>query len=389
MTGAEQQAMAIASEWGLTSHPRSLVTSVLGVPVSRLPLEALLNLAVERIRAGRKTLFTTANAHSIVVAQRLPEFRSHFQQADAVLPDGVSTVWGVRASGGSIGGRVAGPDFFEAFLGRAEQSSLSIYLMGASDETLERLASRCRARWPRLVIKGTRAPPFGEISAQASEELVEAVNRARPDALFVAMTAPKQELWLSRYLRHLEVGFAMGVGAAFDFLAGNRRRAPRLVGQLGIEWLYRLLHEPRRLWRRNVDSAVFMGLLARAALRRRLLVAPSRREVGAGRADERASVRHAVRCRVTVGDRVVLGVNLSQGGLCLETDHALPEGVAVRGSIRLGGAELAFAGDVAWAVAGRRHEAALRMGVRFTDAPQGLAAWLEELGGGAPGLVQG
>jgi N-acetylglucosaminyldiphosphoundecaprenol N-acetyl-beta-D-mannosaminyltransferase len=255
---------------------------VLGIPVWGLSREAFVDLAVARIAAGRKTLFTTANAHSIVVAQEVPAFRAHFREASAVLPDGTLAVWGARRRRGPVAERVAGPDFAEAFLARAEREGLSIFFLGSSEATLQRIRESCAARWPRLRVAGTLAPPFGEWSEETDRAIVDAVNAARPDALFVGMTAPKQELWLSWNHGYLRVPFAMGVGAAFDFLAGNRRRAPEWAGRHGLEWLYRLAQEPRRMWRRNVDSAVFLWKLVTEPGRRvpvrRLARAPSPRQ---------------------------------------------------------------------------------------------------------------
>ncbi len=345
-----------------------LATGVLGVPVSGRPLGALLDIAFRRIGAGQKTLFSTANAHSIVVAQRVPDFASHFREADAVLPDGVSAVWGVRACGGSAQERVSGPDFFQGFLARASEAGVSVFLLGADDATLERLSERCRARWPRLVIKGTLAPPYGELSHNVNRHIVDAVNRVRPDALFVAMTAPKQELWLSRHLPDLDVAFAMGVGAAFDFIAGTKRRAPRFLGRIGIEWLFRLALEPRRLWRRNVDSAVFVSLLADDMLRR-----TARWPVK--RVDGRAAARRSVRYPVQLGAASAYTVNISESGLCLESNGAaVPAGASLQGSILLDGRHLAFAGRVAWARGASAFSTTRRMGLRFTKAPAGVGA---------------
>ncbi len=231
---------------------------VLGVPVWGLSLHAFVDLAVARIVARRKTLFTTANAHSIVVAQHVEAFRAHFREASAVLPDGTLAVWGARHRRGPVAERVAGPDFVDAFLARAEREGISVFFLGSSDRTLERIRAACAARFPRLVVAGTLAPPFGAWGEATDRAMVDAVNAARPDALFVGMTAPKQELWLSRNHGYIQAPFAMGVGAAFDFLAGNKARAPAWAGRLGLEWLYRLAQEPRRMWRRNLDSAVFL-----------------------------------------------------------------------------------------------------------------------------------
>jgi N-acetylglucosaminyldiphosphoundecaprenol N-acetyl-beta-D-mannosaminyltransferase len=245
------------------------VARLLGVPVWGLTQAEFLDLAFRRIAAREKTLFTTANAHSIVVAQRDPSLRTHFSQADAVLPDGFLAVLGARWRGGAVPERVAGPDFFEAFLARASQSGISVFFLGTTDATLARMRERARERFPGLNILGMVSPPFGEFGPEVDRALIRTVNAAHPDALFVAMTAPKQELWLSRSIAELNVPFAIGVGAAFDFFAGNRRRAPAMIGRIGGEWLFRLIGEPRRLWRRQLDSAVFLWLLATERFRGR------------------------------------------------------------------------------------------------------------------------
>ena len=245
----------------LPSRRVAPAAQVLGIPISGLTGAELVELAVRRIAARLRTLFTTANAHSIVVAQRLPAFQAHFHDADAVLPDGMLAVLGARWRGGVVPERVAGPDFVDAFLARAAAARLRVFFLGASEATLARIVERCRTRFPGLDIAGTLAPPFGDWGDEVDASLATVVNAARPDALFVGMTAPKQELWLSKNLHRLDVPFAMGVGAAFDFLAGTKPRAPRAVGRLGLEWLWRLAAEPRRMWRRNLSSAVFVWKL--------------------------------------------------------------------------------------------------------------------------------
>ncbi|HET9594754.1 MAG TPA: WecB/TagA/CpsF family glycosyltransferase [Anaeromyxobacteraceae bacterium] len=245
----------------LALAPRAPAAEVLGIPISGLTCAEFVELAVRRVAAGLRTLFTTANAHSIVVAQRIPAFQAHFREADAVLPDGMLAVLGARWRRGEVPERVAGPDFLEAFLARAAAARLRVFFLGASEATLARIVERCRMRFPGLEIVGTIAPPFGDWGDEVDAALAAAVNAAHPDALFVGMTAPKQELWLSRNLHGLDVPFAMGVGAAFDFLAGTKPRAPRAVGRLGLEWLWRLVAEPRRMWRRNLSSAVFVWKL--------------------------------------------------------------------------------------------------------------------------------
>ncbi len=247
----------------------SAAACVLGVWVWGLRTDEFVDLAIQRIRARNRTLFTTANAHSIVIAQRQPGVAEHFNHADVVIPDGMLAVLGGRVCGGDIRERVAGPDFFEALLERAGREAISVFFLGATDETLAMLRRRCQDRFPDLLIRGTLAPPFGEIDEDTDRRLIEAVNAANPDALFVAMTAPKQELWLSRNFALLSTPFAIGVGAAFDFFAEGKKRAPRVIGRLGLEWLFRFIQEPRRLWRRQLSSVIFIWMLSRERWRLR------------------------------------------------------------------------------------------------------------------------
>jgi N-acetylglucosaminyldiphosphoundecaprenol N-acetyl-beta-D-mannosaminyltransferase len=108
---------------------------------------------------------------------------------------------------------------------------------------------------------GLLAPPFGEFDDETDSRLADVINQANSDVLFVGMTAPKQELWLSRNFARLDLFFAMGIGASFDYLAGNKPRVPKWLGKLGLEWLYRLVHEPKRLWRRNIGNTTILWLL--------------------------------------------------------------------------------------------------------------------------------
>jgi N-acetylglucosaminyldiphosphoundecaprenol N-acetyl-beta-D-mannosaminyltransferase len=245
---------------GVTIPPAA--ARVLGVPIWGLRIEEAVDLAVCLLEQKSKVLFTTANAHSIVTANRNPAFMAHFQEADLVLPDGMLPVLAARLRGRGVPERVPGPDFASSLIARAESHGFSVFFIGATDEVLDRIRSNCQARRPNLKIAGTFAPPFGEFDEPTNLRLVREINAAAPDILFVGMTAPKQELWLSRNFKALDVHFALGIGAAFDYMAGVKKRAPGWIGRWGFEWLYRLLREPRRLWRRNLDSLVFIWLLA-------------------------------------------------------------------------------------------------------------------------------
>lgn len=229
---------------------------IFGIPVWGLHLQDFVQLARTLIKTRRKVLFTTIGAPSMAASQKCPEFFKYFQHADVVLPDGILPVWLARSLKLKIPERVPGPDFVDAFLPVAEKEGFKLFFLGATGQTLEKLKTNCLKKYPFLDIVGLLPPPFGEFDEQTNRRLVSAVNQKRPDVLFVGMTAPKQELWLSCNFDQLDVLFAMGVGASFDYLAGNKPRVPKWLGRLGFEWLYRLILEPGRLWRRNLNSPI-------------------------------------------------------------------------------------------------------------------------------------
>jgi N-acetylglucosaminyldiphosphoundecaprenol N-acetyl-beta-D-mannosaminyltransferase len=245
----------------------SPAVELLGVPIWGLTLEGFVALARARLRARQKTLFTTAPGGSVVLASRMPELHAHFRAADVVLPDGMLTVWSARLVGARLAARVTGPDFAAALLGEAEREGFGVFFLGSTDDVLGAIRRNLRARHPRLRVCGTLAPPFGELDGETDRRLIGAVNAAAPDILFVGMTCPRQELWLSRCIDRLVSPFSMGIGYAFDLLAGSKRRAPAAVGRVGLEWAWRLAHEPRRMWRRTLTT----GMLPLLVLRERVL----------------------------------------------------------------------------------------------------------------------
>lgn len=197
------------------------------------------------------------NPHSYVVARDQPSFRDALSSCDWLLPDGAGIVLASRLLGGSIRSRVTGMD---AFIGltRAldQQGGGSVFFLGSTEETLRLIRDRMAREFPRVRVAGTHAPPYRDtFSAEDDDAMIEAVNRARPDVLWVGMTAPKQELWLHEHRDQLEVKVAAAIGAVFDFYSGRVKRSHPVFQRLGLEWLPRLVRQPRRLWRRTFVSA--------------------------------------------------------------------------------------------------------------------------------------
>lgn len=215
------------------------------------------------------------NPHSYAVASREGHFREALLDAHWLLPDGVGIVLAARLLGRPLEGRVTGMDLFTEIHARAPalRRPLRVFLLGSTEDTLARASERLVRDHPGVRVAGVHSPPFARsFTPEQDAEMVEAVNGAHADVLWVSMTAPKQELWLRRNLPRLRVRFAAAVGAAFDFYTGKVRRSHPLAQRMGLEWLPRLIREPRRLWRRTFVSApMFLWDLAKATAHARIV----------------------------------------------------------------------------------------------------------------------
>lgn len=204
----------------------------------------------------------TPNAHHIVEINKNRELRRIYEGADLVLPDGVSLLWASRLLGTPLRERVAGSDLFPRLCAAAAEYGYRVFLLGGEPGVASKAAEQLKRRHPGLRIVGFYSPQFGfESCPEENERIVRMTRESRPDILFVALGFPKQELWIYRYARACRVSIAIGVGAAFDFAAGTRRRAPRWMQRVGLEWLFRLLQEPRRLWYRYLVLGPQFALL--------------------------------------------------------------------------------------------------------------------------------
>ena len=246
-----------------TSQPaRPQAVYVLGVRVDRVTQQqelAHIERAVERYRAGQDACqqVITVNPEFVMVARRNESFRACINSASLVIADGIGIVWATRYLGQPTPARITGVDTMQEMAKLCAQHGYRMYLLGAAPGVAEEAAQRLQVSAPGLQIAGTYAG-----SPQASEEdaLIERVRVARADVLCVAYGAPQQDLWIGRNLARLSVGVAMGVGGAFDFIAGRQRRAPAVMQKVGLEWLYRLYREPWR-WRRMLALPRFAWLV--------------------------------------------------------------------------------------------------------------------------------
>ena len=218
------------------------------------------------IDAGRAVAHLGLNAANLVLAHDRPDYRRDLVAADHVSADGQAVVWGARLFGIAVPERVTGIDVMQALLSRARERGWSVYLLGARADVVADLAARIEA-------DGVRVAGFrdGYFPAGAESEVVAEVRRSDATVLFVGLPSPQKERLIIGHARPAGIPVSMGVGGSFDVLSGRLRRAPRLVQRLGLEWLFRLAQEPRRLFRRYAITNARFGLLLLAAARRRRL----------------------------------------------------------------------------------------------------------------------
>ena len=217
-----------------------------------------------------KFLIDTVNAHSFVVAQKDEAFAKALMNSDALLPDGISIVKACRWLGTENVPfeKIAGADLFSYEMGKLEAKGGTCFFLGSSPSTLEKIVERAAKEYPHIDIK-TFSPPYKAVfSPEENQAMIDAVNAADPDLLWVGMTAPKQEKWLDEHWAELDIRCHAGaIGAVFDFFAGTVERAPRKWIDLGLEWFYRLIKEPRRTWRRYlVNNPKFCWLVLKEKL---------------------------------------------------------------------------------------------------------------------------
>ncbi len=241
-----------------------------GVMVSRRRFAETVELLVEwASRRDKLRYFACVNAHSAEMAHRDSTFMSALRQADLLVADGFGVILASRILGGRIRERATGPDLFMAVSDALDrEGGRSVFYLGGSAETLERIRGRHHERFGNLAVAGMYSPPFcPSFSASEMAEMADRVNRASPDVLWVGLGAPKQEKWILDNRDRLTVPLCGPVGAVFDYFAGNVPMPPKWVERAGLHWAYRLAKDPKRLWRRNLDSPLFLAHVVADRLR--------------------------------------------------------------------------------------------------------------------------
>ncbi len=236
--------------------------NVLGVAVSAINMDQALTEIDRWVSAREPGYVCVCTVHGVMDCQRFDDLKLIFNSAGLVTPDGMPLVWLGRAKHPHVS-RVYGPDLMLAEFARSTSTGHRHFLYGGGDGTGNRLSAAMRARFPGLEIVGVLEPPFAPLDELASPDAAARINAARPDVVWVGIGSPKQERWMARMRPLLDAPVLIGVGAGFDFHSGAVRQAPAWMQRSGLEWLFRLVTDPRRLWRRYlIDNPWFVWALA-------------------------------------------------------------------------------------------------------------------------------
>jgi N-acetylglucosaminyldiphosphoundecaprenol N-acetyl-beta-D-mannosaminyltransferase len=244
--------------------------NVLGVGIDAIDLSMAVRRIMSAAATGRVGYVCVTGVHGVMEAQRDPAFRQILNSSLVTTPDGMPMVWLGRASGFRRMRRVYGPDLMLELCRESASTGASHFFYGGTEGVAESLAESLQRRFPGLRIAGTYTPPFRPLSAHEEQQLAQQLQDLRPDFMWVGLSTPKQERFMSEYVGRLTATVMIGVGAAFDIHSGRTRQAPGWMQRSGLEWLFRLLQEPRRLFKRyarNNPAFVFRVALQKLRLR--------------------------------------------------------------------------------------------------------------------------
>lgn len=239
--------------------------SLFGIEIDRMTFDECLNRLENCLERGRGDYVVTPNVDHVVQLKKDRHFQEIYRQASFVVADGMPLLWASRWLGRAIPERITGADLFPHLCRRAAAAGRSVFLLGSTWDVCRRTVAKLRQLHPAIKVAGCYSPPFGfEKCRDEMEPIVRALQKTRPDVVFVGLGAPKQEKLIYQLRSRVPVRLFLGVGAAFDFFSGDKRRAPKWAQRAGLEWAFRLLSEPGRLWRRYlVDDPRFFWWLAK------------------------------------------------------------------------------------------------------------------------------
>jgi N-acetylglucosaminyldiphosphoundecaprenol N-acetyl-beta-D-mannosaminyltransferase len=241
--------------------------NILGVGVNAIDMSIAVNTVRDWIDRNDRNFVCVTGVHGVMESYRDPTLRKIHNAAGLVTPDGMPLVWlGRRLGFGQIK-RVYGPDLMLALCEYSMGKAYSHFLYGGGPEVPEKLAEELKDRFPGLQVAGVYSPPFRELTPEEDEGVIKMINDSGAQIVWIGLSTPKQEKWMSSHLKKLKAPVLIGVGAAFDIHSGLKPQAPAWMRNSGLEWLFRLITEPKRLWKRYaINNPMFVALAARQLL---------------------------------------------------------------------------------------------------------------------------
>jgi N-acetylglucosaminyldiphosphoundecaprenol N-acetyl-beta-D-mannosaminyltransferase len=235
---------------------------VISAKISAVTMSAAIDLIFNSIESGHGGYVCFANVHTAVMARYATDYRDVLEQSLMTMPDGRPLFWMGKLLGHKNLEHLPGPDFLPGLFSCHKDTPLRHYFYGSTGETLNKLITNLKNKYPNELIVGYESPPFRKLTIDEERKSIEAMRSSGADVIWVGLGAPKQEKWMCRNWQELRPAVILGVGAAFDFHASQLDRAPAIMYKFGIEWLYRLYKEPRRLWKRYlVTNSLFIYLV--------------------------------------------------------------------------------------------------------------------------------
>jgi N-acetylglucosaminyldiphosphoundecaprenol N-acetyl-beta-D-mannosaminyltransferase len=246
---------------------------ILDIPICNLSFDRQIDAIVNWARDRQSKMVCVANVHMLIEARQNSDLAKVLRHAALVTPDGIPLVWMLKLMGAKQAQRVAGMDILLATCQRAAQAQISIFLLGSTPDVLGKIHQRLTTEFPRLKIAGTNSPSFGSIDPTVDLNTIQIINNSGAGIVFVALGCPKQELWMAKYQDKIQA-VTIGIGGVFPVYAGTLKHAPKFIRSAGFEWLFRLIQEPRRLWKRYASTIpIFIWLALKQIVKNKVGIA--------------------------------------------------------------------------------------------------------------------
>lgn len=243
--------------------------NLLGCPIDNLTLDETLSRINQMVKTNKPHQHVVVNVDKLIKLRRDPALKEVIITCDIINADGIPLVWASKILGVPLKERVAGIDLMQSLLKEGVKKRYSFYFLGAREEVVRKTVEIVKNRYPGIQIAGFRN---GYWATAEEEKVGDAIKKAHPDVLFVAISSPKKEIFLKKYLNLMQIPLAIGVGGSFDIIAGITKRAPVWMQKAGLEWLFRLIQEPKRLWKRYLFSnTIFIFLVVKELVKERIL----------------------------------------------------------------------------------------------------------------------